>query len=229
MMNRKNVLLVSAAAAALIAGAGFGVSVASAQAPPSPAAQQSAPAEKPAHEPKGATQNKAPDGGMKSGKADDKMERKNGRGEHAQDQPKVDKSDVKPGAAHSETKSSGKASSETGPSGEKKADRKDSEKTGDVKAGAADQRASGGSIKLTTEQRTTMQTVIKQHNVQPMRNVNFSISVGRRVPRTVHFYPMPEELAVFYPRWRGYEYFLVGNDIIVVNPRTQEIVAVLKA
>jgi hypothetical protein len=31
------------------------------------------------------------------------------------------------------------------------------------------------------------------------------------------------------PRWRGYDYFLVGEQIIVVNPRTHEIVAVLDA
>jgi hypothetical protein len=30
-----------------------------------------------------------------------------------------------------------------------------------------------------------------------------------------------------YPSWRGYEFFLVGDQIIVVNPRTLEIVAVL--
>ena len=75
MMNKKNALLMSVAAAALIAGAGLGVSVASAQAPPSPASQQNAPVEKPGHEPKGASQNKAPDTGMKSGEADEKMER----------------------------------------------------------------------------------------------------------------------------------------------------------
>jgi hypothetical protein len=32
-----------------------------------------------------------------------------------------------------------------------------------------------------------------------------------------------------YPQWRGYDYFLVGDQIIVVDPRTHEIVAVLDA
>ena len=109
MMNKKNALLMSVAAAALIAGAGFGVSVASAQAPPSPAAEQNAPAEKTGHEPKGASQNKAPDTGVKSGKADEKMEHKGGRPVHAQDNPKAD---GKPGGMRSETKSPGKTSSE---------------------------------------------------------------------------------------------------------------------
>jgi hypothetical protein len=37
-------------------------------------------------------------------------------------------------------------------------------------------------------------------------------------------YPVFDELVRIYPSWRGYEYFLVGDQIIVVNPRTLEIV-----
>jgi len=32
-----------------------------------------------------------------------------------------------------------------------------------------------------------------------------------------------------YPEWRGFDYILVGDEIIVVNPRTHLIVAVLEA
>jgi hypothetical protein len=45
----------------------------------------------------------------------------------------------------------------------------------------------------------------------------------------VSFHPLPAEVVTIYPGWRGYEFFLVGNDIVVVNPRTLEIVAVLDA
>jgi Protein of unknown function (DUF1236) len=224
MMNTKHALLMSVAAAALIAGAGIGVGVAFAQAPPSPAAQQSAPAEKTGHEPKAASQNKAPDTGVKSGKVDEKMERKSGQAEHAQDNTKPD---AKP--MHSETKSPGKVGSETQAEPQKKADMKGPEKTGDGNAGAKDQGAAGGSIKLSAEQHTTMRAAIKQHNARPMTGVTFSTSVGSRVPRSVHFYPVPEEMVHFYPHWRGYDYFLVGDEIIVVNPRTHEIVAILDA
>jgi hypothetical protein len=40
---------------------------------------------------------------------------------------------------------------------------------------------------------------------------------------------VPTELVTIYPSWRGYDYFLVGDQIIVVNPRTHDIVAVLDA
>ena len=65
--------------------------------------------------------------------------------------------------------------------------------------------------------------------MQPVTNVAFAISIGTLVPRTVRFYPVPVELVQIYPSWRGYDFFLVGDQIIVVNPRTREIVAVLDA
>jgi len=101
-------------------------------------------------------------------------------------------------------------------------------KGGADKAGTTTGQA-GAVAKLTTEQRTTVRAAITKQNVRPVTNVNFSISVGTRVPRTVTFYPVPVELVTFYPSWRGYEYFLVGDQIVVVNPRTMEIVAVLEA
>jgi hypothetical protein len=85
----------------------------------------------------------------------------------------------------------------------------------------------GAGAKLSTEQRTKISTVIKEQNIRPATNVNFAITVGTRVPREVSFHPLPVEIVNIYPDWRGYEMFLVNDQIIVVNPRTLEIVAVL--
>jgi hypothetical protein len=32
-----------------------------------------------------------------------------------------------------------------------------------------------------------------------------------------------------YPRWHGYEFFVVRDQIVVVDPRSLEIVAILEA
>jgi hypothetical protein len=87
----------------------------------------------------------------------------------------------------------------------------------------------GAGAKLSTEQRTKITTVIKSQRVEPLKNVNFSISVGTRVPRDVRFHALPAEVVTVYPEWRGYEFILVNDQIIVVDPRTFEIVAVLDA
>jgi hypothetical protein len=101
--------------------------------------------------------------------------------------------------------------------------------------GAADSKAqtttgqAGAGAKLSTEQRTRISGVIREQHVAPVNDVNFSISVGTRVPRDVSFHPLPVEVVTVYPEWRGYEFFLVRDQIIVVDPRTLEIVAVLEA
>jgi hypothetical protein len=82
-------------------------------------------------------------------------------------------------------------------------------------------------FKLSPDQRTKIATAIHQQNVKPLTNGNFSISVGARVPRDVDFRPLPAEIVTMYPAWRGYQFFLVRNQTIVVNPRTLEIVAVI--
>jgi Protein of unknown function (DUF1236) len=113
-----------------------------------------------------------------------------------------------------------------------KAEGRDGKMNADSK-GAADTKATtttgqaGAGAKLSTEQRTKITTVIKSQNVRPATNVNFSISVGTHVPRNVGFHPLPAEIITIYPEWRGYEFFLVGNQIVVVNPRTLEIVDVI--
>ena len=87
----------------------------------------------------------------------------------------------------------------------------------------------GAGAKLSSEQRTRITTVIRDQHVAPVSDVNFSISVGTRVPRDVSFHPLPTEIVDVYPDWRGYEFILVRDQIIVVDPRSFEIVAVLDA
>jgi hypothetical protein len=87
----------------------------------------------------------------------------------------------------------------------------------------------GAGAKLSTEQRTQITSVIKEQRVSPVTNVNFSISVGTRVPRDVTFHALPSRVVTIYPEWRSYKYILVREQIVIVDPNTYEIVAVLEA
>jgi hypothetical protein len=87
----------------------------------------------------------------------------------------------------------------------------------------------GAGAKLSTEQRTQITSVIKETRVQPVTNVNFSISVGTRVPRDVHFHALPPRVVSIYPEWRSYKYILVKEQIVIIDPDTYEIVAVLES
>ncbi|MFY9757828.1 MAG: DUF1236 domain-containing protein, partial [Pseudolabrys sp.] len=85
-----------------------------------------------------------------------------------------------------------------------------------------------GSAKLTTEQRTKISTVIKSQKVERV-NLNVSVSVGTRIPSSVRVHTLPQEVIVIYPEWRGYDYILVGEQIVIISPRTHEIVAIIEA
>jgi hypothetical protein len=87
----------------------------------------------------------------------------------------------------------------------------------------------GGGAKLTTEQRTKITTVIRNEHVAPVTSVNFNVAVGTRVPRDVSFHPLPAEVVTVYPEWRGYNFILVRDEIVVIDPATFEIVAILNA
>jgi Protein of unknown function (DUF1236) len=235
MKNFKNTLLMSAAtAAALIVG--VGIAFAQAPAAQAPAAQQGAPAEKmaPAQGPKAVSKDEAPVAGTKSGKTEKKAEKKiDGNGGTIQRADGNTKHEKKSKGMSSETSSSNQSSSEIKPDAKTKAEvktgTKSPKKTGNAQAETTGQGAASGSKNLSIEQRTAIRTVVKRRNVQPMTNVKFSVSVGTYVPRAVHYYPLPVEIVHIYPGWRGYDYFLVGDQIIVVNPRTHRIVAVLEA
>jgi hypothetical protein len=105
------------------------------------------------------------------------------------------------------------------------------QKGADSKAGSDKKTVgqAGAGAKLSGEQRTKITTVIRNQHVAPVTNVNFSISVGTRVPHDVRFYPLPTEVVTIYPEWRDYEFILVGDQIVVVDPRSFEIVAVIDA
>ena len=190
----------------------------------------------------------AADKGMKSTQSDEKMQPGAAKGQHAQDDMKAgakgeksaqdnnmkgeksksmssENDNAKGGkdmkAEGREDRNGMKAEGREGRGGNMNAETKgaDSKSTTTGQAGAG--------AKLSTEQRTKITTVIKSQHVAPVTNVNFSISVGTRVPREVTFHPLPAEIVTVYPEWRGYEYILVRDQILVINPRTQEIVDII--
>ncbi len=86
----------------------------------------------------------------------------------------------------------------------------------------------GASVHLNAEQKTKIRdTVIRSSNAPRVTNVNFSVSVGTTVPRTVRFAPLPPVLVEVYPDWRGYDYFIVNEQIVILEPGSLRIVAIL--
>ena len=88
---------------------------------------------------------------------------------------------------------------------------------------------SAKSVQLSSQQRTKIQATLKTQKVERVTNVNFTIRVGARVPHTVRYYPLPIEIVEIVPEYRGYYFVLVGDEILIIDPDTFEIMAILPA
>jgi hypothetical protein len=49
------------------------------------------------------------------------------------------------------------------------------------------------------------------------------------VPRSVHVVVVPEDVVEIVPQYEGYDYIVVGEQVLIVDPNTMEIVAVIDA
>jgi hypothetical protein len=91
-------------------------------------------------------------------------------------------------------------------------------------------RAGGASVQLSQDQRTKIKdVVVRDRNVARADSVNFNIRVGVAVPRTVHVAVLPAEVVTIVPEYRGFEYVVVGDQLLIIDPNTLEIVAILPA
>jgi hypothetical protein len=83
-------------------------------------------------------------------------------------------------------------------------------------------------VNITPEKRTQIhEVIVKERSAPRVTSVNFDLSVGTRVPRNIRFVALPSTIVAIEPDLRGYDYFMVGDRIVVVNPRTMEIVAII--
>jgi len=232
-------LLSTAAALLLIAGAASAQELKKNETPaPAPAAQQKAPAEKVAPN-MHAGDRKLPETSGQAPKLADPDKGPAMNKSASPDKGAMDKTEST--GKKSDSSASGAAGTKTDDSAQIKANDKagtaqqnstSSEKSSDsanTKTNATTgQGAASGAAKLSTEQRTKISGIIREQKTPSVR-LNVSVSVGTRVPESVRFYPVPVEVISIYPEWRGYDYVMVGDQIVIIDPRTHEIVAIIEA
>jgi hypothetical protein len=83
------------------------------------------------------------------------------------------------------------------------------------------------SVNINDQQRTRVAQSISRLNVQAVTNVNFSLTVGTAVPRDVRLQTLPADVVEVVPQFRGHSFFAVRDEIVIVEPSTSKIVAVL--
>uniref|UniRef100_UPI00131CEAC0 DUF1236 domain-containing protein n=1 Tax=Beijerinckia sp. L45 TaxID=1641855 RepID=UPI00131CEAC0 len=92
-------------------------------------------------------------------------------------------------------------------------------------AGAA---GHGGHANLSGDQRTKFKGAIRSHHVEAIHGADFAVRAGTIIPDHYHFYPLPPELIEIVPEYEGYDYILVDNEIIILEPGTRRIVDIIE-
>jgi Protein of unknown function (DUF1236) len=87
----------------------------------------------------------------------------------------------------------------------------------------------GAPAALSTEQHAKIRDTLRGGKAERLTNVPFSTTVGEVIPGTIHRYGLPVSVLEYAPQYRDYEYILVGDEILIVDPRTLRIVAVIAA
>lgn len=96
-----------------------------------------------------------------------------------------------------------------------------------TQSGSASATSAPNAPTVPPEQATKINDVIARENVKPAENVNFSVSVGVNVPSTVSVHPLPPSIVEVVPQYRGYDYIVVRDEVVILEPRTRKIVTVI--
>jgi hypothetical protein len=84
-------------------------------------------------------------------------------------------------------------------------------------------------VQLNEQQRTRIrETVLNAGGAPRLAHVDFNVAIGTVIPRTgVRIVPVPETLVTIDPSWRGLSYFVYEDEIVLIDPATMTIVAVI--
>lgn len=70
--------------------------------------------------------------------------------------------------------------------------------------------------------------ILRDRNVNRADNVNISIRIGARMPRSVRLAVLPATVLSIVPAYRGYRYFVVEDRICIVDPGTYEVIDIIE-
>jgi hypothetical protein len=82
---------------------------------------------------------------------------------------------------------------------------------------------------LSAEHHVKIWEAIRGEKTARFTGEKFSMAVGGLVPTAVHLNRLPVQIMEYAPQYRGYEYIQVGEEILIVDPRTHRIIAVIAA
>jgi hypothetical protein len=87
--------------------------------------------------------------------------------------------------------------------------------------------AGNASASLNEQQQTRIVDSLSKQRVEPETHINFSVNVGTTIPSSVRLHTLPADIVEITPAYRGDSYFVAEDRIVIVEPSSKRIVAVI--
>jgi len=87
------------------------------------------------------------------------------------------------------------------------------------------------STQISEQQRTQVRETLSRDRTTLARenqNLNIQVNVGVTLPGHVHVRTLPPDIVRIAPQYRGYEYTVVEDEIVILEPRSRRVVEVLE-
>jgi hypothetical protein len=75
--------------------------------------------------------------------------------------------------------------------------------------------------------RQQIHKVLAEENAQQAPKLDIPVQLGAKVSRDIKAYQLPTEVMEMAPQLRGFDYVLVRQEVVFLNPGTREVVAIL--
>lgn len=93
-----------------------------------------------------------------------------------------------------------------------------------------EKRANGrAAVQISQAQRVRIRNAFRhdRRHFHRVARVGFPIFVGAYVPSDYTFYDVSSDFAEYAPEYEGYKYIVVGDELLIIDPVTWEIVAII--
>jgi peptidoglycan hydrolase-like protein with peptidoglycan-binding domain len=135
-----------------------------------------------------------------------------------QQQPHTGQQEPRTGQQETGPRTGQKEGSERNGQGGERANNQGGDRNASGQTGQNDREPRNGSVTLNSEQQKRIrETVLSGRNVPRADNVTFAIDVGSRVPADIRIVEVPTALIDIHPEWRSDTYFVVRDEIVIVD------------
>jgi hypothetical protein len=93
--------------------------------------------------------------------------------------------------------------------------------------GAEQNPAAVPSLKLNAAQKQTIYSSISSQKQKETAPPTFRVAVGAVVPPSMDLQPLPKTIVDLIPELKDYEYTMVTNQVLLVDPRSKQVVEII--